>query len=191
MQQNIGILQRVPLFAVFLLHLEDVGVDPDDCHGDVAQAELWPFQGDVDNNVRIFLEARCNPLPDSVQFGQFAHKIRPFCNRRPPGAAGRPLASAEVFADIGLVVILLFDPDKHRAVRLLRLLRNLVSGTPSVQHGFVAGDFIVVEPALLLPGQAAVIFLGKYQGLQDARCLNTLHLIHLPQHPSGQNGMPD
>lgn len=99
----------------------------------------------------------------------------------PPDESQAGLVSVEIFAYIGLVVILLADSNKHRTVALFGFLGNLIPGTASVHHRLIATHFVVVDLELLLMGQAAIVLLCKYQCLQDAGCLYTLHSFHRPR----------
>ena len=99
----------------------------------------------------------------------------------PPDGSQAGLVSVEIFAYIGFVVILLADSNKHRTVALLGFLGDLIPGAASVHHRLIATHFVVVDLELLLMGQAAIVLLCKYQCLQDAGCLYTLHSFHLPR----------
>ena len=99
----------------------------------------------------------------------------------PPDGSQAGLVSVEIFAYIGFVVILLADSNKHRTVTLFGFLGDLIPGAASVHHRLVATHFVVVDLELLLMGQAAIVLLCKYQCLQDAGCLYTLHSFHLPR----------
>ena len=105
----------------------------------------------------------------------------------PPEMNQAVLVSVEIFAYIRIVVVLLADPDQHRAIALLRFLGNLIPSTASVHRRLVSSHFIMVDPALLLPAHTAIIFLCKHQRLHNTRCLYALHLSHLLLHLPGQN----
>ena len=93
----------------------------------------------------------------------------------PPDESQAGLVSVEIFAYIGLVVVLLADANQHRAIGLFGFLGDLIPGAASVHHRLVAAHFVVVDLELLLMGQAAIVLLCKYQCLQDAGCLYALH----------------
>ncbi len=87
--------------------------------------------------------------------------------------------SVEIFAHVCFIVELLSDSDKHGAVALLGFLGDLIPGTTSVHRHLVMSHFLAVDSELLLTGKAAILLLRKYQRLQDAGGLYSLHFFHL------------
>lgn len=69
------------------------------------------------------------------------------------------MALVEVFAYVSFVIILLADANQHRTVGLFRFLGDLIPDTASVHRRLIAAHFVVVDLALLLTGQTAIVLL--------------------------------
>ena len=93
----------------------------------------------------------------------------------------------KVFAYVSFIVVLLPNADKHRAVALFCFLYDLILGVPPIHGSLVAGNLVMIELSLLLAGQAAILFLCKHQGLLDARCFDSFHVVHLFRRLPGRN----
>ena len=93
----------------------------------------------------------------------------------------------KIFAYVSFVIVLLSDADKHGTVALLCFFHNFVFGVPPVHGGLIAGNLLVIELELVLAGQDAILLLRKHQSLLDARCFDTLHLVHLFRRLPGES----
>ena len=108
----------------------------------------------------------------------------------PPETDQAGLVSVEIFTYICFVVVLLANPDKHRAIALLRFLGDLIPSTAPVHRHLIAVHLVMVDLELLLTGQPAIVLLRKHQRLQDTGCLYTFHSFHLPRPPARSERSP-